>query len=400
MTFAWETGARRAMKVMFHVAADFGGTGLGYVSYQAVRGLRDAGMLAGVMCLGHRKTEIEERYIRDIAGLSRLWRRLPRRIANRIGLDALLQENFASLAARRLRPCDLVHGYTGTMLQTIAAARGLGAATVVDRPNTHIRFMRRLLEAEYAKYDVPFPACREDQACREARELEECDAILTCSEFARRTMVAEGLSESNIFVVPYGVDTEAFRPEPKRDRVFRVVFAGLICLRKGVQYLLEAWHKLRLRNAELVLQGHVLDDAADVIRYFGQRCPFSTRPHTEDARELRDLYNSASVCVFPSVEDGFGMVVTEAMACNRPVVITETMGASDLVVSGIDGFVIPPCNADAIKEVLAHLHAHPDSDVGSSGRERVRRLTWDRYRAELLSAYRAIVRGARTHARV
>ena len=376
------------MKVALQIAATFGGAGLGHVCYQAARGLRDAAMLARVTCAGHQKTDIDEGLISDVAGLDFPSRVIPRRLYNRLGVDPLLRQNyFGWLASRNLRGCDAAHGYTGQMVETIAAARRLGIRTVVDRPNTHVRFMERLLDAEYRKYGVPFQPYTRSQVLRETRELQECDAVVTCSDLAKQTMVDEGVDETKIHVARYGVDFETFHPEPRQDETFRVVFAGLICLRKGVQYLLDAWEKLRLDQAELVMQGHLLDDAVAVVRHYLPRCRFTILPHSADPAQLCRLYNSASVCVFPSVEDGFGMVVSEAMACNKPVIITSNMGAADIVVSGLDGLVLPPANAEAIKEALLQFYETPGSAMGQNNRERVAALTWDAYRASLMSVY-------------
>jgi len=384
-------------KVAFQVGARFGGTGLGYISCQAVQGIKEAGMLAGVTCIGHETTAVADAMIKDVSAIDTLARMVPRRVANWLGLDALLQQNFFGLvASRNIRGCDIVHGYTGQMLETIRAAKRRGIRCVVDRPNTHVNFMRRALEAEYEKYDVCFPAYRACRARRETEELAKCDAVVTCSRFARKTMIDEGVDPEKVHVVPYGVDLDLFRPEPKRDDVFRVVFVGLICLRKGIQYLLEAWEQLGLDNeiacgkAELILQGHLLDDAVDVVDYYRSRCRFTLRPHTESMANLNKLYNSASVCVFPSVEDGFGMVVTEAMACNRPVIVTEHMGAAEVVDDNAHGFVVPAARAGAIADRLDHLHQHDDGSPGADGRQRIGRLTWDAYRSGLLSVYEKI----------
>ena len=397
------------MKIAYQVAANFGGTGLGYISYQAVRAIHDAGMLAGITCVSHEKTNIRTDAITDVPSVEILSRIVPRRIANKLGLDALLRQSyFGFVAARKLGECDIVHGYTGQMLGTIRAAERRSACSrrrvrcVVDRPNTHVNFMRRALEAEYAKYDVPFIACRASQSRREIEELDRCDAVVTCSEFARQTMLDEGVDPGKVHVVHYGVDRGLFYSSPRQDDVFRVVFVGLICLRKGVQYLLEAWEQLCLDDpagfgravergeAELILRGHLLDDAVKVLKHFRNRCRFTIRSHAENMHDVRSLYNSASICVFPSVEDGFGMVVTEAMACNRPVLVTEHMGAAAVVVDGDDGYVVPPANAEKIKERISYLYRHRDSSLGADCRKRVSGLTWDAYRAGLLSVYKEI----------
>lgn len=376
------------MKIAYQIAAELGGTGLGRVASHAVEAIHEAGMLGAVTCLSHRMPAIADSHFHDVQAVRTLNGILPRRLANKLAIRSLLHQNyFGARASHNLGGCSIVHGFAGQMTETIRVSRRSGTRTIVDRPNTHVAFMRRALEQEYRKYDVPFAPYTRMQIRRETRELLDADAVVTCSEFAKRTMLTEGVHPDKIHVIPYGVDTDAFRPEPKGDGIFRAVFVGHICLRKGVQYLLEAWEILRFSDAELVLQGHLLDDAAVLVKHYRGRFPFTIRPHTDSADELCRLYNSASICVFPSVEDGFGMVVTEAMACNRPVIITGNMGATDVVADGINGMIIPAASTAALVEALHFLHRNRDSSLGATNRERVKSLRWSAYRASLLALY-------------
>jgi len=376
------------MTIAFQIASDLGGGGLGRVAAEAIRGIQDAGMLGTVTCLRNGQAS-PGRTVTEVNEIRFLEHYLPRRFATRLGIDSLMRQNYFGIrAALNLSQCGIVHGFTGQMMETIRAAHRRGIRTVVDRPNTHVAFIRRVMEAEYATYRVPFAPYTPNQVRRETRELLECDAVVTCSQFAKQTMMDEGVDPARIHVIPYGVDLESFRPSPKLDAVFRVVFVGLICLRKGVQYLLEAWEQLRLPDSELVLQGHVLDDAAAVVHHYRGRCNFILRPHTDDVHELCRTYNSASVCVFPSLEDGFGMVVSEAMACSRPVVVTWSMGAAELVADGDGGMIIPAGDTRALADALRAFHGNPRLCTACGARARVARLTWEAYRASLLHLYR------------
>ncbi|HUW31262.1 MAG TPA: glycosyltransferase family 4 protein [Planctomycetota bacterium] len=384
------------MTIAFQIASDLGAAGLGRVALEAIRGIRDAGMLGTVTCLRRDRSPSHAGIVSEINEIRLLERFLPRRVATRLGFDSLMRQNYFGLrAALNLSECDVVHGFTGQMTETIRAARRRDIRTIVDRPNTHVSFIRRVMETEYRKYGVQFAPYTRSQVRRETRELLVCDAVVTCSRFAKQTMMDEGVDPARIHVIHYGVDLDAFKPAAKPDSVFRVVFAGLICLRKGVQYLLEAWEKLRLPHAELVMQGRVLDDAAALIRHYRSRCDFTLLPHTDDPRELCRTYNSASVCVFPSLEDGFGMVVAEAMACNRPVIVTWSMGAADMVADGADGMIIPAGDARAVGDALLAFYENPSLCRVRDARSRVAPLTWDAYRASLLRLYGSLVSGAR-----
>ena len=68
--------------------------------------------------------------------------------------------------------------------------------------------------------------------------------------------------------------------------------------------------------------------------------------------ELHKHYSQASVLVLPSIQDGFGMVQAQAMACGVPVIATENTGAADLFNDGVEGFIVPIRDAGAIREKI------------------------------------------------
>src|SRR6202000_3417649 len=127
--------------------------------------------------------------------------------------------------------------------------------------------------------------------------------------------------------------------------IFRVLFVGQIAVRKGVHLLAEAFKKANLPNSELVLVGaaskskKALIDAMNVpnLQFMGP---------VPNAR-LASVYSTASVFIMPSLEDGFGMVALEAMACGCPVIISSNAGAADLVNEGVNGYVVPAGDVDA-----------------------------------------------------
>jgi len=102
-------------------------------------------------------------------------------------------------------------------------------------------------------------------------------------------------------------------------------------LRKGIQYLLSAWDSLDLPNTELIVTSNVDESAQSIVEEFND---------TEDIHfvgwvdDLYEQFGKSSLFVFPSLEDGFGMVVIEAMASGLPVIVSENTGAKDCVREG------------------------------------------------------------------
>jgi glycosyltransferase involved in cell wall biosynthesis len=115
--------------------------------------------------------------------------------------------------------------------------------------------------------------------------------------------------------------------------------------------------------------------------------------------ELRSIYARSDVLVLPSVSDAFGLVVLEAMSVGLPVVVSESVGASDLVQHGGAGLVIPARNTEAIQDALMWLYSNPAIREAMAGQalQTARAQTWHRYGSELLAAYDRVLeeRGAR-----
>jgi len=257
--------------------------------------------------------------------------------------------------------------------------------TVLERANAHPLTYSRLLEAEYRKYNVPGRPYHPLILKKHLQELDIADYIAVTSQFTKKSLLEHGIDAQRILLTPLGVDLERFAPaEFAKSEVhgtFRVLYVGQICLRKGVQYLLEAWNTLQLKHAELVLAGDLTPEFNDILHNalaVDQGRTIRVTAHVDDPVSL---YQQASVCILPTLEDGFGLVVLEAMACSLPVIITEHTGAKDCVRQGLDGFIIPPYHAEWIAETLTYCYHHREqlALMGAQARQRACEFPWSRY---------------------
>ncbi|GJG89042.1 hypothetical protein tb265_42230 [Gemmatimonadetes bacterium T265] len=223
--------------------------------------------------------------------------------------------------------------------------------------------------------------------CGEARLADLC---IVASDYVRRTLVAQGVDGRRVRVVPYGVDLPDARPEPRdTGDTFRVLFVGQAIQRKGLSYLLEAWRRLALPNAELVLAGRGGTDDALIARYEGLFRPGSFRRTGPVSREaLRALYQTSDVLCMPSLAEGFGLVYLEALAQGTPVVATPNTGVADLVRDGEEGFIVGVRDVDALAERLAWGHAHRGELAAMRGAARrlAERQSWAAFRRGLVRA--------------
>ena len=216
------------------------------------------------------------------------------------------------------------------------------------------------------------------------------DLCVVASDYTRRTLVEQGVDARRVRVVPYGVDV-AGPPPAERDPsdTFRVLFVGQFIQRKGLSYLLEAWRRLALPNAELVLAGRGGSDDALLARYEGAFRPGAFRRTGPVSREaLRRLYETSDVLCMPSLAEGFGLVYLEALARGTPVIATPNTGAADLVRDGAEGFVVPTRDADALAERLAWCHAHRGelAAMRAPARRLAERHSWAAFRHGVVRA--------------
>lgn len=317
---------------------------------------------------------------------------LPVSLTATLGAKTLVREAYERLAAGSIpTDTDLFVGWSNTAERGLRRGRELGAVTIVERCSSHIRTQREILREEYTGHGSD-PVLPPDEVVRqEEREYELADYVAVPSSFVERTFLERGFPQERILKIPYGVDPEEFEPVGKEDKVFRVVYAGQLGHRKGVRYLLEAWEKLDLDDAELLLLGPVRPEFEPWMeQYAGQY----RHPGSLPQSELHKWYSQGSVFVLPSVEEGMAYVQLQAMACGLPLVCTPNTGGEDLIREGEEGFVVPIRDVEALEERILWCYEHQEEclAMGRSARQRMlRRFTWRDYGDRIVDAYDRIL---------
>jgi glycosyltransferase involved in cell wall biosynthesis len=214
---------------------------------------------------------------------------------------------------------------------------------------------------------------------RRKEERELADAILCASSFTRDSLITVGVAREKIFVEPYGVDQAVFVPGDEKFQRFSVVWASSYTQTKGIGYLLEALAREPVPGIELVLAGYPY--GVDVVAKYEDRVRVRRLGHLSREEVARAMARSHAH-VFPTLVEGFGRNIIEAMAAGLPVVATPNCAAPDLIENGVNGFIVPIRDIDAICEKLAWIHDHPEEAVamGRRARETVVHLTREDYR--------------------
>lgn len=293
------------------------------------------------------------------------------------------------LATRYIEDCNVFHFVNSVGLRCARKAKGQGATVVCDVRQEHPAFQKKLLSEEALRLGLRATYRESANEFRMIEEYEIADLMLVPSQHAKRTFVSEGISEDKIRVVPYGVDLNHFRPGPNRSSLFRVLFVGQVTARKGIQYLLQAFSRLRIPNSELLLVGPIDPAFRTVLdRYAGVFRHVPPVPKVV----LKEYYQSSSVFALPSLADAYPLVVLEAMACGLPVIITSNTGSAEAITDGKEGFVLPIRDSAAIAEKIQLLYENNTlRGLMSIAAEKVaRKCNWEAYRTSIISLYKRL----------
>jgi glycosyltransferase involved in cell wall biosynthesis len=275
------------------------------------------------------------------------------RIRTALWLDELDSTLFDRWAALALRDCDLLLGAASSSLATGKAAQRMGGTFVLDRACPDIRVQQALMVEEARKVGGMFRANSPWFIERQVQEYEEADFILSPSNYSRDSF-PEHLRKKTVLAPLYGRAKVAPRVPKPIGATFVVGVVGGQPLRKGYLYLLQAWKELALPNAELKIRS-----GADFARY-----PLLSKLVAEQDNvsiisyipDISAFYGECDAFVLPSVDDGFGMALFEAVANGVPSIATRNCGASELLVDERDALLIDAFSVEQIKSSLQRLY--------------------------------------------
>jgi len=308
----------------------------------------------------------------------------------KINYNAVKDTLFDKTAIRYIDKCDIFHGWANYSLFCLRRAKAMGAVTLLERSCPHILEQKKILEEEYYKFGIKLHFDKK-YLLRMLNEYEEADYIVVCSSYTYNSFLKRGFNKNKLVLLHLGYPYRLNEIKINNNKIFRVLFVGGVLIRKGLLYLLEAWRKLNLSKAELVLRADFSPVDRKIFKKYLHNPTIKIVPFIKN---LNELYTNCSILVQPSIDEGFGMPVIEAMGNGLPVIVTENVGAKDFVVDGKNGFIVPIRNVDALCEKILFFYKNEKKtkEMGNLARERVREYTWDRYGENVVKHYERMLR--------
>jgi glycosyltransferase involved in cell wall biosynthesis len=280
-------------------------------------------------------------------------------------LDSVIYDRAVAMMSRTE---EVLYGWAHMSLASGLAAKKRGAHYVLDRACPHVDLQQAVLRSESEKAGVPFKGQPKWFRDRQIAEYDNADYIVVPSDYSRRSFPAKYQHK----IVKAPISGRIRWPEEatiSNHAEFTVGVMGGSPLRKGYLYLLQAWEKLALPNAKLLIR------SGDLLEYPELKALINRQSNIEFVGyvpNLSDFYGRCDAFVLPSVDDGFGMALFEAMAHGVPCVATKNCGSSELLVSGTDGLVIEPFSAEQLAEAILSLY-HAEElrrTIGKNGRQK------------------------------
>lgn len=308
--------------------------------------------------------------------------------------DRLLSEKAGQVALRRQAPLIAYSYYADAAFRRM---EGSGLPRVLFQVHPNGKYLRKLFQEEIEKVpEAKASLMEETEMSPLFRHNDEtfamADAVICASSFTRHSLAAAG-STKPALVVGYGVDLDLFsaRTIAPSAQPLTVGFVGALSQRKGARYLLGALAALPKGTAKLILYTRAAVDR-DLIRGF-ESVDVEVRGGLSDAELAADL-KRCDLVTLPSIAEGFGLVILEAMACGVPVLCTTSTGGADFIRHRQNGLLIEPGSKDAILRELEWALTHRDElfQFGQAARVEAEKHTWAAYRRNFFAAYVASTR--------
>lgn len=279
-----------------------------------------------------------------------------------------------------------VYGMNGASLEMFQWAKSRGIKCILHQTIAPKSIERKILFEE-------FHSKKNELEEREKKEIALADLILCASKFTRDSLIKSGADPSKCRIVIYQINlpnTKFHRVVTSRYKKIRVIFAGAVGYRKGAHYLLEAVDKLDLKDFEIVFAGeNNLPEA--LIKKYRNKVRFLGRVPRE---EMNKVYQNSDVLVFPSLCEGFGFVIPEAMNYGLPVIATQNTVAPEMIKSGKEGFIIPIRDSTAIAKYLDILNKDRKLlyKMSCAAYKRARKINPKIYESQLIQELKSIIK--------
>lgn len=345
------------MDVAYSIASPIPGSGISYTASQAISTLREKGWLKQLLSLSNIAIPTNDPVVKDHA--------------------------FDAVASMYIQPTDIFHGWANHSLIQIRQAKKLNekCITIIERASSHALLQNQILVREYEQFGIKSDPIHPWAIKKMLLEYKEADFVATSSEFSVNSFLEYKYPREKILYLPYGVDAEKFVPKPVEHDKFTAIFVGQNWIRKNLYRVEKAWSTLNLKNSTLLVRCD-----APVFKDID----YKKIELVKWVDKIQDFYNSCDIMILPSLEEGYGLVIMEAMASGIPVIISKN-GVK--ITDGKEGFIVNPYDIKDLQNKISYFYDNREEirRCGKAARRMAEKCTWDDYKKKLISSYQKVV---------
>jgi glycosyltransferase involved in cell wall biosynthesis len=305
------------------------------------------------------------------------------------------------IVARRLEKLagkiDIIHAWPLGSLETLKTAAELGIPTVLERCNAHTGFAMEVVQKECDRLGIVLPPDHEhaynaEKLHKEVEEYRLATRLLCPSDFVVKTFLEKGYPREQLARHIYGYDERVFYPsneprDPKRG--LTMISVGVCAVRKGLHYALDAWLRSPAsKDGTFLIAGEFLPDYQNKLASMLAHPSVKVLGHRNDVPEL---LRKSDILVLPSIEEGFGLVITEAMGSGCVPLASEA--CTEICSHMKTGLMHSVGDVEALTQHITMLHEDRAllERLRTTGLEAAPGVTWAAAGRVLLDAYRETI---------
>ncbi|CAG7856705.1 hypothetical protein MCAMS1_01297 [biofilm metagenome] len=292
---------------------------------------------------------------------------------------------------------DIIHTWSQGSLLTLKTAERLGIPTVLERPNAHTRFAYEIVQKECDRLGIKLPPDHEHAFNEEILKIEEAefdraDYLLCPSDFVVKTYIDRGFAKSRLRRHIYGYDEKTYFPDSgskESEHKFTMLFVGVCAVRKGLHYALEAWLDSPAKeDGQFLIAGEFLPAYQQILAPMLAHPSVHVLGHRTDVPQLM---RKSDILVLPSIEEGFGLVCTEAMGSGCVPLVSDA--CTDLCRHMDNSLVHHAGDVNAIKQHITTLYQDRRllQTLRTNGLNFAPEITWGAAGIKLLKVYRDVI---------
>ena len=383
------------MRILYSFPHKLGAGRICYTAWQQVQGLARAG--ADLLVMPGAVHKGVERTVTVKSTLARGRLRIPYKLLGTLRACALHDYIVSRRLEKLAGQIDIIHAWPLGAKLTLATAARMGIPAVLERPNAHTGFAYETVQQECDRLGVSLPpgyehAFNGEVLQREEEEYALAFRLLCPSEFTRQSFLNKGYSAIRIARHMYGFDPKQFFPDPtQRDENagLQVIFVGMCAVRKGLHFALEAWLRSPASNAGTLL---IVGDFLPAYREkLSQMLAHPSVKVLGPRKDVGELMRKSDILVLPSIEEGYGLVVAEAIGSGCVPLTSDA--CTDICRHMDNGLVHHVGDVSALADQITLLHYDRTllKRLRTASLEMAHSITWAAAGVNLLGVYRNVI---------